>query len=104
MGLERKEVKAILKKGDMVRFSWKHLDYEQIYHFWSVDSLDNEVEEDSSLHLIMQEPSSGGSAVYNLDLGVYIYKLVRNDYKLIAIITDKGIKEIKKCSKSKKKS
>ena len=104
MGLEREKVKELVKKANMIRYDYD-IGHETTKGFWwGCDYLNDYADRKGEVDRICGDNPDYDGACYNLKHGVYLYRLAYEKFELFAIITDKGIKEIKKCSKSKKKS
>lgn len=98
MKLDRKVVKELIKKADMIRYDYD-IGHETKKGFWWACSFLNDDDGKYELDKICQDNPDYDGAVYDLKHGVYLYRMIRDKFELIAIISDKGIKL---CSKSKK--
>ena len=99
MKLDRKVVKELIKKTDMIRYDYD-IGHETTKGFWwGCDFLNDYCDRKAEVDRICQDNPDYDGAVYNLKHGVYLYRMIRDKFELIAIISDKGIKL---CSKSKK--
>lgn len=82
--MNKKLLKTLIRKTDLVKFSWKS----NTIPLWSAEYLNDNDDRNYELNYILGD----GHTEYNLDRGVYLYKSVRNQFKLIAVIKGDNIK------------
>ena len=78
--LDETLIKKLLKKTKLVKFVWDSCSLP----LWCVDYLGDATERAREFEYITNR--------YNLKYGVYLYSCSRHKFKLIAVITDKGVR------------
>lgn len=77
-------LKQLLKQADLIKYTWEGYDYE-IWQFDNICETDIETEVELIYHL------GAWTNYYNLENGVFLYKLEDEDYILIGkIIKENG--------------
>ena len=77
-------LKQIVRKANLVKYCW-YATHESRIPLWCTDYLLDKTDRDTVVRGVEFE-------IYDLSRGVYLYKSIRNKFKLIAVITNKGIK------------
>ena len=79
-------LKTLIKKTDLVKFSWAS----NTIPLWNAEYLNDNTDRDQEMKYILGD----GHTNYDLNRGVYLYKSVRNQFKLIAVIKGDNIKAL----------
>lgn len=82
--MDKKLLKKLLRKTKLVKFVWSVVSLP----LWCADYIQDSSDRNREFRYITGEMSSE----YNLKYGVYLYSCNRHKFKLIAVITDRGIK------------
>lgn len=77
-------IKKLIKKVDLVKYCYE-VNRMSSKPLWNVDYLADNIDKSYFLNHF-------ASGMYDLKHGIYFYKSVRNQFKLIAKLTDAGVK------------
>ena len=82
--MEERLVKEAVSKADLIKYTFNNDCKHKLWCAnYMLDSTDRELE---VMHILNDD--------YNLSNKVYLYKSIRNQFKLVAIITKKGVKKL----------
>lgn len=77
-------LKKLIRKTDLVKFSWEST----TIPLWCAEYLNDNDDRDKEMKYILGD----GHTNYDMNRGVYLYRSVRNQFKLIAVIKGDNIK------------
>ena len=93
-----KKLLEVLMETELIKFAWDKI-YESDFTFWNAKYLQETEERIDEFRYIKRLEKQD----YDLEKGVYCYKEIDGDFKLIAIIYEDEIKEINRTGIQRKR-
>lgn len=84
--MNKELLKTLIKKTDLVRFSWES----NTIPLWCAEYLNDDTDREQEIKYILGD----GHANYDMNRGIYLYRAIRNQFKLIAVIKGGRIRTV----------